>query len=143
MKFSRRSLLGLSATTLVPITAGCSGLRAGSNDDAESNAAGGRGAADVNVHNLHDETIGVSIRAERTESDSDSDETVPIDQTVELDPAETHTIHNKVLYGSEYDISVGLEEGYDEEATWTPESGGGLHLLYDGSDNVVFADEFA
>ena len=155
MIVSRRSLLALSVTTLLPAITGCARLRTESNDDTESNAntepnkdtksnaAGGLGAADVHVHNLHDERVTVSIRAENVETDPSQEQSVPIDKTVALASGETHTIHNKVRHGSEYEVSVSLDDGYDEEATWTPDSGGGLHLLYDGSDNVVFADGFA
>jgi len=144
MTVSRRSLLGLSMTVLLSTIPGCS-LRAPSKDDGASDpeARSARGAADVRFHNLHDETVTVSLRAEHTDADEASDSSPAIDQTVDIRPAETHTIHNKVLFGAEYRISVSLGSGYDESATWTPGAGGGLHLIYDGSPNVDFAEGFA
>lgn len=141
MTVSRRSLLGLSVTAVVSTTAGCSMVPLNrSDEDSDPDTVGARGAADVRFHNLHAETVTVTIRAEATD---DSDSSPAIDETVDLDPAETHTIHNEVLYGAEYRIAVSLASGYDEEATWTPGRGGGLHLIYDGSRNVDFAEGFA
>lgn len=141
MTVSRRSLLCLSIPALLSTVAGCSMLPPnGTDDGSEPNARSARGAADVRFHNLHDETVTVSVRAENTDADGD---TVAIDETVDVAPAETHTRHNKVLYGAEYRISVSLGSGYEEAATWTPGRGGGLHLLYDGSPNVDFAEGFA
>lgn len=141
MTVSRRSLLRLSIPALLSTVAGCSMLPVNSADErSEPEARSARGAADVRFHNLHDETVTVSVRAENTDADGES---VAIDQTVDIAPAETHTIHNEVLYGSEYEISVSLGSGYDEKAAWTPGRGYGLHLLYDGSRNIDFAEGFA
>ncbi|TMT87781.1 hypothetical protein E2L06_14770 [Haloterrigena sp. H1] len=103
----------------------------------------GAGAADVSVHNLHDEPITISIRAENIEENRTQEDKIPIDETVTLESAQTHTVHNKTRFGSKYTVSVSVNNVYTEEANWTPDSGGGLHVIYDGSENVIFADEFA
>ena len=144
MTVSRRSLLGLSMTVLLSTIPGCSLRPPAQNDSAsDPDAVGSRGAADVRFHNLYEETVTVSVRAESTDAEEASDSSPAIDETVDIRPAETHTIHNKVLFGAEYRISVSLGSGYEEAATWTPGRGGGLHLLYDGSPNVDFAEGFA
>lgn len=141
MGFRRRSLLGCIATATVPLTSGCFSLNADqSNGTTESNSSGGQGAADVFVHNLYEKTITVSIQAENMESDRKQAEKIPIDSTVELESTETHRFSKKTWFDSEYRVSVSVENGHSGEADWTPDSSGGLHVVYDGSEKLIFAD---
>jgi len=146
MVFDRRSLLANAVVLSIPALSGCVRFRGkqGSDPTDSVQASGhGAGAADVSVHNLHDEPITISIRAENIEENRTQEDKIPIDETVTLESAQTHTVHNKTRFGSEYTVSVSVDNVYTEEANWTPDSGGGLHVIYDGSENVIFADEFA
>jgi len=146
MVFDRRSLLGSVVALSIPALSGCVRFRGkqGSDPTDSVQASGqGGGAADVSVHNLHDEPITISVRAENIEENRNQEEEVPIDDTVPLESAQTHTVNNKTRFGSEYTVSVSVDNEYTEAATWTPDSGGGLHVIYDGAENIIFTDEFA
>jgi|GEM_PF-5832538 len=145
MVFDRRSLLGCAVALSIPALSGCVRFQGKQGTDPDSVQASGQdaGAADVSVHNLHDEPITISIRAENIEENRNQEDEVPIAETVTLESAQTHTVNNKTRFGSEYTVSVSLDNVFTEEATWTPDSGGGLHVIYDGSENFIFADEFA
>jgi len=145
MVLSRRSLLQSAVVLSIPVLSGCASSRTTQGDEPAATQSGGlaQGASDVSVHNLHDESITVSIRVENVDENRNQEEKILIDETVTLKSAATHKINNRTRFGSEYAVSVSLESGYAKEANWTPDSGGGLHVIYDGSDSLVFADEFA
>jgi len=143
MVLGRRSLLEYAAVLSIPVLSGCASFRETQGDEPAPTQSSAQGASDVSVHNLHDESITVSIRVENVEENRNQEEKIPIDETVTLKSAATHKINNRTRFGSEYAVSVSLESGYAKEANWTPDSGGGLHVIYDGSDSLVFADEFA
>jgi hypothetical protein len=143
MILGRRSLLEYAAVLSIPVLSRCAGFRTTQGDKPAATQSSARGASDVSVHNLHDESISVSIRVENVDENRNQEEKIPVDKTVTLESAATHKINNRTRFGSEYAVSVSLESGYAEEANWTPDSGGGLHVIYDGSNNLVFADEFA
>ena len=143
MVLGRRSLLEYAAILSIPVLSGCASFRTTQGDKPAATQSSARGASDVSVHNLHDESITVSIRVENVDENRNQEEKILIDETVTLKSAATHKINNRTRFGSEYAVSVSLESGYAKEANWTPDSGGGLHVIYDGSNYLVFADEFA
>ncbi|GGN95291.1 hypothetical protein [Haloarcula pellucida] len=140
MPLNRRSLLGSLAATTLTVASGCSALDANGTTGTNESNASSRGAADIYLHNLRDGAATISVRVAAADADGDE---ARIETTVDLASAETKRFNNEVVFDADYDVSVSVDGGPSETATWTADSDGGLHVLYNAAKNIVFADEFA
>lgn len=125
LNWSRRAFLsGFSSIGLAGL-AGCAG-RFGSS----------RGATDVIIHNEGDVQRTVDLAVTKRGSEQSS-----IDTKIEIEPNSRHTINNKVIMGSDYDVEVAFTDTttkspYTETREWN-DAGQPLHLIL--NDQIVFA----
>lgn len=124
--WSRRTLLASLCTISLGSLTGCSG-----------STSSKRGATDIVLHNetASHRTIDVTV----TERDDDSPK---VDSRIELEPNARHTINNKVLMGSDYDVVVAFTDGMDDSSEYTETQRWNsaekpLHVIID--DQIVFA----
>ena len=97
-----------------------------------------KGATDVVIHN--EATRPVSVRVTIADAGDDSPR---IDRTIRLEPntRATPTADDKLPVGADYVVSIDVEGGPTEVYRWEDVrlDRAPLHVIVDGSSNVVFA----
>lgn len=135
----RRHLISTGLLGASTILAGCGRLNGSQPDTSEDSSKTQRGLAHVQIYNMTDESVRVSISALRLE-----DEKTRLNETVRIEPDDFHEFPACLWYGYDYDMTVDVENGPVETRTWKEASNSLYILIPDGlnAGNIVFAEMF-